>query len=95
MSASVNGKPSWTSQSKAIWYNQDQNVWMIGSLNDIGTLLGVIGTNGFLLTPNENGKWSYIHGKMWKKLDTNDFSIDCITRKGMYQSTTINSILLY
>merc|ERR1712129_218558 len=49
-SASVNGKPSWKSQTKAIWYNQGQlgqsiaNNWMIGNRNDTGTRRGFIYT---------------------------------------------------
>ena len=82
LSAIVNGKPSWTSLSKAIWYSQVDNDWEIGNLNDIGKNVGVIYTDEMLLTPNENGKWNYKHGKKWKELDTNDFSIECIVRKG-------------
>ena len=82
LSASVNGKPSWTSQSTAIWYSQDNNTWEIGNLNDIGEPMGVINTYEMLLGENENCKWSYHNGEMWKELDTNDFSIECIVRKG-------------
>ena len=82
LSESVNGKPSWTSQSTAIWYSQDDNDWEIGNLNDIGKNLGVIITNEMLLGANENSKWGYNNGEMWKELDTNDFSIECIVRKG-------------
>ena len=82
MSALVNGKPSWTAQSTAIWYSQDDNDWQIGDLINIGTDLGVIYTDGMLLTPNENGKWNYDNGEMWKELDTNDFNIECIATKG-------------
>ena len=35
-----------------------------------------------LLGANENDKWSYDNGEMWQELDTNDFSIECIARKG-------------
>ena len=80
MSALVNGKPSWISQSTAIWYSQDDNDWQIGDLINIGTDLGVIYTDGMLLTPN--GKWNYDTEEMWKELDTDDFSIECIARKG-------------
>ena len=83
-SALVNGKPSWTSQSTAIWYSQDDNDWQIGDLINIGTDLGIIYTDGMLLTPNKNGKWMYDIEEMWKELDTNDFSIECIARKGTY-----------
>ena len=89
LSALVNGKPSWTSHSKAIWYSQVDNDWEIGNLNDIGKNVGVIYTRGMLLTANENGKWSYKHENKWKKLDTNDFSIECVVRKGTNQQLLI------
>ena len=89
MSTSVNGKPSWTSQSKAIWYIQNGNMWMIGNLKNIGEPLGFICTTGILLGANENGKWSYSHEMKWKKLDTNDFSIECVVRKGTNQQLLI------
>ena len=87
MSASVNGKPSWRSQSTGIWYLPDRNVWMIGSLNDIGTPTGIWGifTVGTLFGANENGKWNYFIEKTWKNLDANDFSIECIAGKGTNQ----------
>ena len=91
MSESVNGKPSWTSQSTAIWYCQDGSTWEIGNLNDIGKPMGVIFTYKMLLGANENGKWSYNNGEMWKELDTNDFSIECIARKGTNQQYLIQS----
>jgi hypothetical protein len=83
LSASVNGKPSWTSQSTAIWYIQDGNTWEIGNLNDIGKPMGAIYTTGILLGANENAKWNYSNGKIWKELATYDFSIECIARKGI------------
>ena len=43
----------------------------------------LIGTYGMLLGANENGKWEFFIEKTWKKLDTNDFSIECIARKGI------------
>ena len=85
LSASVNGKPSWTSQSTAIWGMQNSNMWIIGNLDKIGTYMGTISTSGMLFGANENGKWNYFDGKMCKKLDTNDFRIECIAREGKNQ----------
>ena len=82
LSALVNGKPSWTSHSKAIWYCQDQKIWVIGRLNNIGKPNGPIYTRGMLLGANANHKWIYKCEKNWKELETNDFRIECITRKG-------------
>ena len=79
MSASINGKPSWKSQSNVIWYSS--SFWRIG--NDDGT--GDIITSGLLLGANESGKWIYWHEKKFKDIDTNDFSIECIAKKGTNQ----------
>ena len=81
MSASVNGKPSWTSQSTAIWKSQDYNGWMIGNLKDIGKPSGTIGTGDLLSRAKENVVMCLCHGK----IGTNDFSIECIARKGNNQ----------
>ena len=89
LSVSVNGKPSWKSQSTAIWSFQD--IWMIGELNDIGKPRGGIYTAGSLFGANENSKWIYNNGEMWKELDTNEFSIECIARKGTNQQHLIQS----
>ena len=91
MSELVNGKPSWTLNSKAIWYNQDHNLWLIGNLNQIGTTMGRFFTTGTLFGANKNGKWKSSIEKKWKKLDKNDFSIECIARKG---TTIINTKMI-
>ena len=83
-SASVNGKPSWKSQTKAIWYNQGRSIdykWIIGNQNDIGTLWGFIYTNR-LSSWSQHGVWH--NGKIWKRLDqeANNFRIECLEGKG-------------
>ena len=55
------------------------NMWSIGNLNDS---IGDIITFGLLLGANETGKWIYYHEEMFKDIDTNDFSIECIAKKG-------------
>ena len=82
LSASVNGKPTWTSQSTAIWYVQDQHIWVIGNPYNIGKPIGGIYIAGTLFGATENGKWNSSIAMSWKKLDMNDFSIECIARKG-------------
>ena len=81
LSESVNGKPSWTSQSTAIWFFQDRNVWMIGHLNDPDQISRTIVTNDLLPRAKENVVVCLCHGK----IDSNDFSIECIARKGTNQ----------
>ena len=87
LSESVNGKPTWKSQSKAIWYVQDH--WMIGILDNIGKPNGNFYTGGMLLGENEKDKWNSSIEKTWKKLDKNDFTIECVVRKGTNQQLLI------
>ena len=84
MSALINGKPSWKSKSNLICYSPIINRWMIDSLNDS---TGYIYTSGLLLGANKTGKWMYYHEheEMFKDIDTNDFSIECIAKKGTNQ----------
>ena len=78
LSESVNGKPSWTSQSTAIWYSQHPKIWVIGNLNDIGQISGTIFRKDLLPRAKENFAVCLCHGK----IDTNDFNIECIATKG-------------
>ena len=86
MSELVNGKPSWTLNSEAIWYNQDLNIWVVGNLNQIGTTKGHFFTTGTLFGANEDGKWKLpLPQKKTRKINKNDFSIERIARKGTNQ----------
>ena len=81
----VNGKPCWTLNSEAIWYNQDHNIWIIGNLDQIGTTKGHFFTTGTLFGANEDGKWKSFIEKKTRKIGKNDFSIERIARKGTNQ----------
>ena len=41
-SSMVNGKPSWTSMSQGIWYVAEHTLWIISTLDYIGTASGYI-----------------------------------------------------
>ena len=60
-------------------------MWIIGNLNQIGTTMGHFFTTGTLFGNGWNGKWKSFIENEWKKLDTNDFSIECIAREGKNQ----------
>ena len=44
----MNGKTSWipSDNNTALWYNAASDDWMIGSLGDLGTDYGYIGSTG-------------------------------------------------
>ena len=83
-SASINGKPSWKSQSKAIWFNQGRfgrYQWKVGNQTDTGKQRGQIYTHG-MRSGSQYGAWQ--NGEIWKLLNrtANDFSIECLEGKG-------------
>ena len=45
-SSPVNGRPSWTSESQAIWYVPSIKEWAIGNLEDIGLRISGITSQG-------------------------------------------------
>ena len=100
LSASVNGRPTWTSQptaqtATAIWYVQDHNIWMIGELIEIGKPKGSIVTEGTLFGANSKWKYNKRKNNTWTEIvDTNDFSIECIARKGTNQQYLIQIKLI-
>ena len=58
-SSMVNGKPSWTSSSHAIWYHQQWNDWAISPLNDIGS------SNAEIYTDDGNKCPFNLPSEMW------------------------------
>ena len=75
----INGKQSWISGSNAIWYWQGD--WLIGSLEDIGTMVGsmsLFDDHGGL--DNENNVWTYWTGYGWFNAGANEVSIDCTSK---------------
>ena len=81
----VNGKTSWISSSNnALWYNPASDDWMIGFVDNLGTIFGFIsstGSQGRSSCPYNvpNDAWKYSDGNSWIIADANDVSIECLT----------------
>ena len=81
----VNGKTSWISSSNsALWYNAASYDWMIGSVDNLGSIYGGItstGDQGISSCPYNvpNDAWMYNEGGNWIIEDANDVSIECLT----------------
>jgi hypothetical protein len=81
----VNGKPSWTSTSNAIWYNVLSKDWGIGRIEKIGTsTVGIAsdGDQGFSSCPFTvpNGKWKYSDGtRKFVVAPSGDISVKCVS----------------
>ena len=76
----INGKPSWTSNSRAIWYLFN-GYWFIGDLENIGENYASIYTNdndGGL--DDTNNQWKYWDGSNWIPASTNDIFINCTSK---------------
>ena len=87
-SSFVNGKPSWTLNSSAIWYVIEYNVWAIGNLEDIGTAIGAIisGDSTFWCPfdmPSEY--WKYYYMSAWINAGGNGIKIECLGKFQNYQ----------
>ena len=79
-SSTVNGRPSWTSASAAIWYTPAYEKWAIGPLYKIGTDVRGIASEKTdeLVDPQDVLSWAYVFGDKWKKDDKNDIIVECI-----------------
>ena len=62
---------------------------MIGRLSSIGKPNGPFYTTGTLFGASESIDWNSHIEKTWKKLDKNDFTIECVVRKGTNQQLLI------
>ena len=79
ISSEVNGKPSWTSSSMAIWYIPESKVWGIGPVGSIGSsFIGIFGSKNGMDYPYEIKEWKYVIDKDTIETATeNDISIKC------------------
>ena len=79
----VNGKPSWTSASNAIWNAQEN--WHIGNLDNIGEFVGDIHSSFGSQCPFDllSEMWYYYDTENgWTNAGANEIKIDCL--KGNY-----------
>ena len=82
----MNGKTSWISSSNtALWRsNHEGNFWMIGLVDNLGTMYGGIASifhQGSLCPYNvPNDAWVYANydSGSWIFADANDVSIECL-----------------
>ena len=73
----VNGKPSWTSKSKAIWYIREKKHWLIGNLDDLGDNLAFIfAINEYSGLDDQRNEWKYWDGRGWKS--AKDINVQCL-----------------
>ena len=80
-SSTVNGRPSWTSASQAIWYMQNNNKkWHIGALDKIGTTTAGILSEVVdeLVDPQNVLSWQYWSDKWTSTDDKNDIIVERI-----------------
>ena len=78
ISETVNEKPSWKKDDRAIWYTQVHS-WDIGPIEYLGTAISTMYAypNSGGLTDDTN-EWKYLDGGEWKTPPTDDISIECM-----------------
>ena len=87
-SSEINGRPSWISESQAIWYMPKWKKWAIGNLSHIGTRLrGISGSSDDKLElPFDIKSWEYWIGSSFKhEIINEDISVQCIVPGGDIQ----------
>ena len=78
-SSPVNGRPSWTSESQAIWYLPSYKEWAIGNLYNIGEAIRGITSQGKEI---KQTSWKYWNGDGFVSPDEkNDIIVECIEGK--------------
>ena len=88
LSSPVNGRPSWTSESQAIWYVPIYKEWAIGHLDDIGGTIRGITSDRYnevddrVDDPRVILSWQYWNGDEFVPPDEkNDIIVECIEGK--------------
>ena len=80
----VNGKTSWifSKNNSALWYNTVAQDWMIGSLDNLGTSTGGIGSEGDqgrTSCPYNVPQYQWVYfGNAWTFTSGDDVSIECL-----------------
>ena len=79
-SSMVNGKPSWTSTSQAIWYDQDNDNWLIGPFDDVGTSTGGMYSDFTNECPFDiaSEEWYYGYDGVWTSAGQNEIKLECL-----------------
>ena len=88
----TNGRTSWKSASKAIWYIPDYDDWAIGELEDIGTKTREINSDGY----QGDRSPSDVPNNEWSK--DGDIIVQCVNNKGKIILLTLDitaNIALY
>ena len=84
-SDAVNGKPTWiqTSISTALWWSY--GYWIIGSMDNIGTSIGLLGNPMFGPPYTIDNFWSYYNynADAWvNPIDEINVELECTTESG-------------
>ena len=77
----IDGKPSWTSVSNAIWYILEYDAWSIATLDYIGdsaAYMFAFDIYGGL--DDTNNQWKYWDGSNWILASANDIFINCTSK---------------
>ena len=83
LSSTINGKPSWTSESQAIWFIPQWNQWAIGPIGNLGTTFRGMRSSQYNKDPQNVVFWEYNVKKSDWSSGGNDIIVECFSM-GMY-----------
>ena len=93
----VNGKPSWVSNTQAIWFVPKHKDWAIGYQSKIGTSIRGISSLGNHRTVDPDNIpgnwWQYYSGNRWSLSNARDIIIQCIGKLNLSVRTISNRAL--
>ena len=92
----VNGKPSWVSNTQAIWFVPKHKDWAIGYKSKIGSSIRGISSLGNHRTVDPDNIpgnwWQYYSGNRWSLSNAKDIIIQCIGMLEYITSFCYNNI---
>ena len=85
-SAIVNGLPSWINKDSALWFSDDYQEFMVGSISERGSnSRGIHSPPGWINScPDsiDSINWKYYDGSSWLYFETSSISVTCSQAKG-------------
>ena len=78
----INNKSHWlqSSDSNAIWYNKEIEIWAIGSQDNLGSINATILSTEEVSSPQEATTWEYFDGN--KFIKSVDILVDIVDESG-------------
>ena len=91
-SSVVNGKPSFKNGRNAIWYDDKNDDWNIGSIGNLGSATCAIYTdNKFGGLTDSRNKWKYSNDG-FKSAGPHDVNVQCLLEGNLHKERTLQTL---